>query len=100
MVYHNDIKMTVWERINFWAFNRTFQLSYVQIDSILAFSVSLSDKLTIYNWFTIDEWSWQRKYVNSSSISIEYVIISCKNHPILVNTFLTLTRYEIHLILA
>jgi len=49
MVYDNDIKMTVGEQINFWNFNRSFELSYVQIDSILAFSVSLPDKLTIYN---------------------------------------------------
>ncbi len=48
-VYHNDMKMTVWERIQFLTFNRISQLSYVQVDAILAFSVFLSDKLTIYN---------------------------------------------------
>jgi hypothetical protein len=38
--------------------------------------------------------------MNTSAISVEYVILYCKDHPISINTFLISIRYGIYLFLA
>jgi hypothetical protein len=40
------------------------------------------------------------KYVNTVSVSIDYVINSCKDYEISINTLLALAWHEIHLTLA